>query len=117
MTVIKLKDGSLLVHDPIAPTGECIRLLSELGTVAHIVLGSTALEHKFFCRAFADKFPSASLYVCPGVFNYFPPFAANLRPPGLGLFVDLIRPPSPPPACRARAPLPTRDRDAGKTPR
>jgi hypothetical protein len=92
MTVIRLKDGSLLVHDPIAPTGECIRKLDELGTVKHIVLGSTAIEHKFFCRAFADKYPAASLYVCPGIFNYVPPLPADLRPQGLGLFVDLVRP-------------------------
>jgi len=92
MTVIKLRDGSLLVHDPIAPTGECLRQLRALGDVRHIVLGTTALEHKFFCRAFADSFPDASLYVCPGVFNYAPPLPANLRPPGLGLFVDLVRP-------------------------
>eukprot|EP00291_Cryptomonas_curvata_P013787 CAMPEP_0172204936 /NCGR_PEP_ID=MMETSP1050-20130122/32291_1 /TAXON_ID=233186 /ORGANISM="Cryptomonas curvata, Strain CCAP979/52" /LENGTH=195 /DNA_ID=CAMNT_0012883667 /DNA_START=302 /DNA_END=886 /DNA_ORIENTATION=- len=78
MTVIKLRDGSLLVHDPIAPTGECLRQLRALGDVRHIVLGTTALEHKFFCRAFADSFPDASLYVCPGVFNYAPPLPANL---------------------------------------
>jgi hypothetical protein len=78
MTVIKLKDGSLLVHDPIAPTGECLRLLRDLGDVRHIVLGTTAIEQKFICRAFADQIPDASFYVCPGVFNYAPSVPANL---------------------------------------
>ena len=92
MTVIKLADGSLLVHDPIAPTEECVRLLNEIGDVRHIVLGSTAIEHKFFCRAFADAFPDASIYVCPGVFNFLPPLDPNFRPRGLGLFADAVRP-------------------------
>ena len=46
MTVVKLADGGLLVYNPIAPTGECLRELEALGVVRHIVLGSTALEHK-----------------------------------------------------------------------
>jgi len=33
---------------------------------------TTALEHKVFCRAFADKFPEALLYVPPGLFNFVP---------------------------------------------
>jgi len=65
--------------------------LEALGVVRHIVLGSTALEHKVFCRAFADCFPEASLYVPPGIFNLVPG-RVDLSPPGLGLFVDLIRP-------------------------
>jgi hypothetical protein len=91
MTVIKLRDDSLLVYNPIAPTGECLRELERLGPVRHIVLGSTALEHKVFCRAFADKFPDASIYVPPGIFNLIPG-RVDLSPPGLGLFVDLLRP-------------------------
>lgn len=46
MTVVKLKDGSLWVAAPISPTGECLRLLDELGPVAYLVVPSTALEHK-----------------------------------------------------------------------
>ena len=48
MTVIKLRDDSLLVHDPVAPTGECLRALARLGVVRHVVLASTAIEHKFY---------------------------------------------------------------------
>jgi len=100
MTVFRLKDGSLLVKDPIAPTAECLSMLSSLGgEVSHIVLGSTAIEHKFFARAFVDYFQQATFYACPGVFSYVPgPWGADLAPSGLGLFVDAIRwlqPPNP----------------------
>lgn len=42
MTVVRLSSGELLVHDPVAPTEECLRLLNELGgKVAYIVLATT----------------------------------------------------------------------------
>lgn len=47
MTVVKLRDGSLFVHAPVAPTKECIRLVEELGCpVKYIVLPTSAVEHK-----------------------------------------------------------------------
>jgi len=46
-TVVRLADGRLWVHAPVAPTKECLRLLNELGgEVAYIVLPTTAFEHK-----------------------------------------------------------------------
>ncbi len=46
-TVVRLADGRLWVHAPVAPTKECLRLLNELGGgVAYIVLPTTAFEHK-----------------------------------------------------------------------
>ena len=39
-----------------------------------------------------DRFDLIIEYAAAGVFNYVPPLGANLRPAGLGLFVDLIRP-------------------------
>lgn len=41
MTVVRLKNGDLWVHDPVAPTAECLRLVNELGPVKHIVLATT----------------------------------------------------------------------------
>ena len=43
MTVVKLADGGLLVYNPIAPTGECLRELEALGVVRHVVLGCALL--------------------------------------------------------------------------
>lgn len=46
-TVVRLADGRLWVHAPVAPTRECRRLLDEIGgEVAYIVLPTTAFEHK-----------------------------------------------------------------------
>ena len=44
MTVVRLADGGLWVCAPVAPTGECLSLLKDLGPVRHLVLPVTALE-------------------------------------------------------------------------
>ena len=47
MTVVRLRDGSLFVHAPVAATRECVRLVRELGApVRYIVLPTSAVEHK-----------------------------------------------------------------------
>ena len=47
MTVVRLRDGSLFVYAPVAPTRECLRLLRELeAPVRYIVLPTSAVEHK-----------------------------------------------------------------------
>lgn len=72
MTVVRLADGKLWVHAPVAPTGECLALLSEIGgEVAHIVLPVTALEHKAFFGPFARAFPDAQTWVAPGQYGPF----------------------------------------------
>eukprot|EP00435_Cladocopium_sp_Y103_P056870 s640_g19.t1 len=63
MTAIKLEDGSLWVHNPVAPTEECNALLRELGLpVKYIVLGSAQYEHKIFVAPFARRWPDAKVY-------------------------------------------------------
>lgn len=67
MTVVKLDSGGLFVYAPVAPTTECLQLLSEVeklhGPVRHILLPSVALEHKVFAGAFASARPAAQLWV------------------------------------------------------
>ena len=47
MTVLKLRDGSLFVYAPVAPTRECLRLVRELDApVKYVVLPTSAVEHK-----------------------------------------------------------------------
>ncbi|WP_071188706.1 DUF4336 domain-containing protein [Trichormus sp. NMC-1] len=75
MTVIKLQAGGLLVYAPVAPTGECIRLIQELvakhGEVKYIILPtSSGLEHKIFVGPFARKFPQAVVYVAPHQWSF-----------------------------------------------
>ena len=71
MTVLRLDDGTLFVHDPIAPTEECLDLLRALnGAVSHVVLATTQYEHKIFLGPFARRFPSARVWVAPGQFSF-----------------------------------------------
>ena len=71
MTVVRLQDGTLWVNAPVAPTGECLALLRELGDVSHIVLPVSALEHKAFFGPFVRSFPRAQTWVSPGQYGPF----------------------------------------------
>ncbi|CAM9956100.1 unnamed protein product, partial [Choristocarpus tenellus] len=71
MTAVKMEDGGLWVHAPVAPTEECVRLVEELGEeVRYIILPTTALEHKIYVRPFSDCFPKAKVYCCPGQWSW-----------------------------------------------
>lgn len=84
MTVVKLSDGGLFVYDPIAATPELVNMVRTLekehGPVRHIVLGSVAIEHKTYAGVFAQKFPTAQVWVQPGQYS----FPSNLPIPFLG---------------------------------
>lgn len=97
MTVVKLRDGRLWVHDPIAPTAECLDLLAEHCSsastgddadathavdVAYIVLATTQYEHKIFVGPFSRRFPQAQVWVAPGQFS----FPVNLPNQFFGIF-------------------------------
>jgi len=74
MTVVRLTDGGLWVHAPIAATAECIALVRELeavhGPVRYIVLPTTLLEHKLWVGPFARRFPDAQTFVVEGQYSY-----------------------------------------------
>lgn len=74
MTVVKLDTGGLFAYSPVAPTAECLRLLSELeavhGPVKHILLPTCALEHKYFAGSFANSRPDAQLWVAPFQYSF-----------------------------------------------
>ena len=75
MTVVKLEGGGLLVYAPVAPTGECIRLVKELvaehGDVKYIILPTiSGLEHKVFVGPFARCFPNAQVFIAPGQWSF-----------------------------------------------
>ena len=75
MTVVRLDEGGLLVYAPVAPTGECLQLLSELivqyGDIKYIILPTiSAVEHKVFVPRFARKFPQARVYVAPDQWSF-----------------------------------------------
>ena len=62
MTVVKLPSGDLWLHSPIQLTPEVSAILSDLGPVAHIVIGNTSPEHGFFARAYTAAYPEATVY-------------------------------------------------------
>lgn len=75
MTVVKLENGGLLVYAPVAPTGECIRLVNELvaehGDVKYIILPTiSGIEHKVFVGPFARCFPTAQVFVAPEQWSF-----------------------------------------------
>ena len=60
-TIVKMRDGRLWVHDPVAPTVECLQMIESIGgDVAYVVLATTQYEHKVFAGPFARKFPGGT---------------------------------------------------------
>ena len=66
-TVFRMRDGHLLVYNPVAPTEEFLAQLAALDHkgVSHILLGATPYEHKVFVGPFARKFPEAKVWAVP----------------------------------------------------
>jgi hypothetical protein len=65
MTVMRLAGPRLLVHSPVAATGELVREVSALGPVAYIVAPNCL--HHLFAGEWQRACPEASLYVAPGL--------------------------------------------------
>ena len=65
MTIVRLPDGKLLLHSPIAATADLIREVKSLGPVAYIVAPN--LFHHLFVGEWQRACPGASVHVCPGL--------------------------------------------------
>ena len=69
MTVVVLREGGLFLNNPVAPTGECMRMLRGLearfGAVKYVVLSTTAVEHKVYLGPMARQFPEAEVFAAP----------------------------------------------------
>jgi hypothetical protein len=65
MTVVRLADGSLFVHSPVAPDDRVLREVAALGDVAHVVAPNKL--HHLWVADFAARFPDALVYVSPGL--------------------------------------------------
>ncbi len=85
MTVLRLGDGRLLVHSPIALTAERRVAVEKLGPVAHLY--SPNLFHHLRLGDWAAAYPKATLHASPGL--------ARKRP---DLRIDRIRSSAPEPA-------------------
>jgi len=74
--VVRLNNGALWVHAPLAPTEEYFELVESCadgagrGAVAHVVIPTYALEHKVFAKDALERWPNAQLWVAPGQFSF-----------------------------------------------
>ncbi|MFQ5849104.1 MAG: DUF4336 domain-containing protein [Candidatus Binatia bacterium] len=82
MTVLRLADGSLFLHSPIAIDDPLRVEIDKLGTVRYIV--SPNKLHHLYLRSAHDTFPEAQLYSPPGLMEKRPdlPFQAELSDVG-----------------------------------
>ena len=69
MTVVRISDGSLLVHSPTQCDRRMRAALAELGPVAHIVAPNGM--HDLFLEDYAAAFPQARIWIPPGLSPYF----------------------------------------------
>src|SRR5262249_10112441 len=81
MTVVRLGDGSLLIHSPIALTPPLRQRIDAIGPVRHVLAPN--LDHYLFVEPFRAAFPDAQSYAAPGVTEKLPSvgFDVRLSPP------------------------------------
>jgi len=81
MTVVRLRDGALLVHSPIRLTPQLKEHLDRLGPVRHVLAPN--LDHHLFVADYRTAYPQAHLYAAPGVAPKLPgvPFDVVLTHP------------------------------------
>ncbi|KAK9839790.1 hypothetical protein WJX81_002018 [Elliptochloris bilobata] len=65
MAVLRLKDGTLLVHSPVVLDNALVDALARLGPVGHIV--SPNYEHVKYAEQWQKRYPEAKAYACPGL--------------------------------------------------
>lgn len=79
--VVRLDDGTLWVHAPLAPTEEFFELVEACAKnnggssnpadlIAHVVVPTYALEHKVFVKDALQRWPKAKLWTAPGQFSF-----------------------------------------------
>ena len=77
MTVLRLRDGSLLVHAPIAIDESLAQSLDALGPVRQVVAPNSF--HHLFVTPCLQRYPQAALWVAPGL----PAKRSDLKPAGV----------------------------------
>lgn len=69
-TILRLADGSLFVYSPVALDAALADALATIGEVRHVLAPN--FEHVKYARQWANAYPSATLYGCPGLTAKFP---------------------------------------------
>jgi uncharacterized protein DUF4336 len=91
MTVVRLGDGDLLIHSPIALTPALRQRLDAMGPVRHVLAPN--LDHYLFVEQFRTAYPDAQCYAVPGVAEKLPSvaFHVQLSPPAsVGAWEDVL---------------------------
>ena len=65
MTVVRLTDGGLWLHSPVAATDSRVDAVSALGPVRHVVAPNKF--HHLFVTSWLDRFPDATSWAEPGL--------------------------------------------------
>jgi len=65
MTIVRLDDSTLWVHDPCQLTPQLKSQIDELGEVAYIIAPGT--YHHLHVLAFQSHYPNAETFICPGL--------------------------------------------------
>ena len=65
MTIIRLFNGSLMLHSPCKIDAQMKQTIDDIGPVAHIVAPGNF--HHLYVSSAQEHFPEAQSYVCPGV--------------------------------------------------
>ncbi len=73
MTVVRLRDGGLWVHSPVAPSEGIVSALGKIGAVRYIVAPNRS--HHLFFLEFARAFPDARGWIAPGLATKRPDLA------------------------------------------
>lgn len=64
-TFVRLSDGTLWVHSPIAPNAELVAGIGRIGPVRHVIAPNK--WHHLFLLPFLAAFPEADGYIAPGL--------------------------------------------------
>ncbi len=77
MTVVRLSDGTLWLHSPVAPDDELCAQIESLGRVAHIVAPNRM--HHLYAGDVHERFPDAALHLAPGLLAKRPDLGAGVE--------------------------------------
>jgi hypothetical protein len=65
MTIIKLSNGDILIHDPCVIDNTVKKLIDDIGVVKFIVAPGSF--HHLFVTDFQKTYPDAETFICPGL--------------------------------------------------
>lgn len=65
MTLVRLNDGGLFVHSPIAPDTAMMAAIDRLGPVRHLIASNSL--HYWWVADWKDRYPAARVHAVPGL--------------------------------------------------